>query len=157
MSAFFGLLGRGQSLCLWWNKNKALPLVSQSCSYFILAGKMRKMIKTTPRVIKTFNGQKAGPLAHHRTEPRWWCQIVFNYDVTSVNVQDVEGCSYWASKSFSDFHNSTVFKSLNSLSTICIWSSLSVSINIVPVIIRSKGQPFCLSPCQIKILVDSLW
>lgn len=57
MSAFFSLLGRGQSLCLCWNKNKALPLVSHSFSYFISAGKMRKMIKMTPRVIKTFNGQ----------------------------------------------------------------------------------------------------
>lgn len=127
MSAFFSLLGRGQCLCLWWNKNKALPLVSRSFSYFILAGRMRKMIKMTSRVIKTFNGQNAGPLARHRTESRWWRQTVFNYGVTSVNVQDVEGCSYWASRCSSDFHNSAVFKSLNSLSTICIWSSLFLS------------------------------
>ena len=59
MSAFFRLLGRGQSLCLCWNKNTVLPLVSHSFSYFISAGNMRKMIKMTPRVIKTFNGQNA--------------------------------------------------------------------------------------------------
>lgn len=72
-------------------KKKALPLASHSVFYFILAGKKRKMIEMTSRVIKILNGQNAGPLSHHKTEPQSQFQIVLNYDVTYVNIQDVFG------------------------------------------------------------------
>lgn len=137
MSAFSSLLGTSQSLCLCW-KRKALPLANHSFFCFILAWMMRKMIKLTSRMVKILNGQNAGPLVHHRTEPQPWFQIVCNYDVAYVNIRGVEGCSYLDSQWSGDFCNSTLFKSFGSSPTICVWIGVFLPALISCLLLKMK-------------------